>query len=89
MTNVDVDKIQREMQEFSQRFARGIGALADVGSVTLGSAPKEQIYSQDKLVLYRYSPSETAVRKDRVRVPMLICYALVNRPYQDGATRKP
>ena len=81
MKDVDVEKIQREMQEFSQRFARGLDALADVGSVTLGSAPKDEIYAQDKLVLYRYRPSESAVRKDRVRVPVLICYALVNRAY--------
>jgi polyhydroxyalkanoate synthase len=81
MTNVDVAKIQREMQEFSQRMARGLAALAEVGGVSLGSAPKAEIYAQDKLVLYRYEPSELAARKDRVRVPVLICYALVNRPY--------
>jgi polyhydroxyalkanoate synthase len=81
MTSVDMDKITREMQEFSQRVAQGLSALSDVRSVSLGSAPKDTIYAQDKLVLYRYRASESAARKDRVRVPLLICYALVNRPY--------
>jgi polyhydroxyalkanoate synthase subunit PhaC len=81
MTNVDLDKINREMQEFSQRVARGLSALADVGSVTLGGAPKDAIYSQDKLVVYHYRAPESVDRKHRVRVPVLICYALVNRPY--------
>jgi polyhydroxyalkanoate synthase subunit PhaC len=79
--NVDLDKITREMQDFSQRVSRGMSALADVGAVTIGSAPKDPIYSQDKLVVYRYRASETANKKDRVRVPLVICYALVNRPY--------
>ena len=78
--NIDVEKINREMQEFSQRVARGLSALADVGNVTLGSAPKDAVYAQDKLVVYRYRPTE-AKPQTRVRVPMLICYALVNRPY--------
>jgi polyhydroxyalkanoate synthase len=83
MTNakVDLDKITREMQEFSQRVSRGMSALADVGTVTLGSAPKDAIYSQDKLVVYRYRASEGATKQNQVRVPLVICYALVNRPY--------
>jgi polyhydroxyalkanoate synthase subunit PhaC len=79
--NVDLDKITREMQAFSQRVSRGMSALAEVGNVTLGSAPKDAIYSQDKLIVYRYRPSDAAIKKDRVRVPLVICYALVNRPY--------
>ncbi len=81
MTQLDLDKINREMQEFSQRVARGLNALADVGNVTLGGAPKDEIYSQDKLVLYRYRAVESVAPRQRVRVPLLICYALVNRPY--------
>lgn len=80
--SIDLDKISREMQEFSQRVARGIDALAGVSGVNLGTAPKDAVYSQDKLVLYRYRASDAAPpAKTRVRVPVLICYALVNRPY--------
>ena len=79
--NIDFEKITLEMQEFSQRVSRGIAALASAGNVTIGSAPKDAIFSLDKLTLYRYRPVESVPDPDRVRVPVLICYALVNRPY--------
>jgi len=77
----NVDKIAREMQEFSERFSRGLSALAAAGDVTIGSAPKDPVFALDKLTLYRYRPVAGAQGADRVRAPVLICYALVNRPY--------
>jgi len=76
----DHDKIAREMQDFSQRYARGMAALARIGDVALGSAAKEVVFREDKLTLYHYLPVEKPAH-DRVRVPLVICYALVNRPY--------
>src|SRR5690606_5835339 len=79
--NLDHDKITREMEAFSQRFARGMSALAAAGDVTIGSAPKDAVFALDKLTLYRYRPAADVPDAERVRVPVLICYALVNRPY--------
>lgn len=79
--NVDYDKISREMQDFSQRVSRGLTALASVGDVAIGGAPKDAVLSIDKLTLYRYRPVAGVADQERVRVPVLICYALVNRPY--------
>lgn len=45
--------------------------------IQFGTAPKEAVYREDKLVLYRYTP----VVKKPLGVPLLIVYALVNRPY--------
>jgi polyhydroxyalkanoate synthase len=83
MTNakVDYDSINRELQEFSQRVTRGLSALASMGDVAIGSAPKEKIFACDKLTLYRYQPTDAVAKNDRVKIPVLICYALVNRPY--------
>ena len=81
MTHPTMDKITREMQEFSQRVARGLSALTSVGDVTIGSAPKDAIFSLDKLTVYRSRPVESVAPRERVRVPVMICYALVNRPY--------
>jgi polyhydroxyalkanoate synthase subunit PhaC len=69
-----------ELQEFLQRLARGLGRLHEVGEVTIGSAAKDAVYSCDKLVVYRYRalPQTNA---PRIATPVLICYALVNRPY--------
>ena len=43
----------------------------------VGSSAKELIYSENKLQLFRYKPLDVKQRK----TPILITYALVNRPY--------
>jgi len=70
-----------QIEEFVQRLARGVATLASIGDVPIGVTPKTEMYREDKLVLYRYRPLEDAPEPQRVRTPLLICYALVNRPY--------
>jgi polyhydroxyalkanoate synthase len=53
-------------------FARGPSALPG------GCSPREPVWRKDKVVLYRYLPP-AAARALKV-APVLICYALVNRP---------
>lgn len=67
--------------EFMQRMSQGLAALAKVGDVNIGSAAKDAIFSEDKVTLYRYRPSADVAPEQRVHTPLLICYALVNRPY--------
>ncbi|MBI2970607.1 MAG: class III poly(R)-hydroxyalkanoic acid synthase subunit PhaC [Gammaproteobacteria bacterium] len=78
------EDIAREILEFNARLGRGLGALQTLEDVEVGASPKEAVYREDKLVLYRYTPR---VPKPHP-VPVLIVYALVNRPYmadlQDG-----
>jgi polyhydroxyalkanoate synthase len=68
-----------QIEDFVQRLARGVATLASIGDVAIGVTPKVEVYREDKLVLYRYRPFEEVAQ--RVRTPLLICYALVNRPY--------
>jgi polyhydroxyalkanoate synthase len=71
---------RKASQEFMERLARGLLALANVGDVAIGTTPKDEIYREDKLVLYRYRAlAKPGVQ--RIGTPLLICYALVNRPY--------
>lgn len=77
----DQDQVKRDADDFMQRLTHGLAVLAQVGDVSIGSATKEAVYAEDKLVLYRYRPAEDVPAKSRVRVPLVICYALVNRPY--------
>lgn len=72
---------QAQFEQFMQRLARGMGALASIGDVTLGTTPKDEVYREDKLVLYRYRAFPDVPPAQRIRTPLLICYALVNRPY--------
>jgi polyhydroxyalkanoate synthase len=71
------DEILNEARGFNEKLAQGVGNLMDVGDIPSGVTPKEAIYKEDKMVLYRYIGDEPATNK----TPMLIVYALVNRPY--------
>lgn len=44
--------------------------------IQVGVTPKLEIYREDKIVLYRFRPVV-----DSLNIPILIVYALVNRPY--------
>lgn len=71
------DEILNEARGFNEKLAKGVSNLMDVGEIPTGVTPKEAVYQEDKLVLYRYQ-RETPATND---VPLLIVYALVNRPY--------
>lgn len=77
----DQQQVARDMAEFNERFMRGLQALAQVGEVQIGTTPKDAVYAEDKLVLYRYRALDEPAVAAPVRVPLLICYALVNRPW--------
>ena len=50
----------------------------DASAIESGVTPKEAVYQEDKLVLYRYKSEN---QKGTNPIPLLIVYALVNRPY--------
>jgi polyhydroxyalkanoate synthase subunit PhaC len=71
------DRAAQEIVDFNQRLAKGLRTLTDVGKIDVGVTPKEAVYREDKLVLYRFTP----MVESPLSVPVLIVYALVNRPY--------
>lgn len=66
-----------EAQKFNRKLAAGLTTLRSLDDVEYGATEKEEVYREDKLVLYRFKGSKTPTAK----VPLLIAYALVNRPY--------
>ena len=52
-------------------------AMREIGDVSVGQSEKELIYTENKVKLYRYTP----LARPRGLAPLLICYAMVNRPY--------
>ncbi len=70
----------KQMTEWLRHLENGARALAQVGEPEVGCSDKDEIYREDKLALYRYRPLDKTVSAG-VRAPVLICYALVNRPY--------
>lgn len=70
-----------QMDEWLRRLMRGAQAWRELDDVAVGSSAKHAIYREDKLTLYRYQAIGEVGREQRVRTPLLICYALVNSPY--------
>jgi len=70
------DQLITELMEFNRLAVEGIQTLSRIDNVDVGRTPNETIYQQDKLRL-RYYPAATT----EVSTPLLIVYALVNRPY--------
>jgi len=68
--------IQAEFSELSRNLASAADTLGGAKDVQLGACTREAVYRTDGVVLYRYR-SQTPVRHP---VPLLIVYALVNRP---------
>ncbi|MBI2993218.1 MAG: class III poly(R)-hydroxyalkanoic acid synthase subunit PhaC [Gammaproteobacteria bacterium] len=67
----------REISEFNAKLAQGLNTIGRLGGIEVGTSPRDQVYAEDKLVLYRYRPRTESQNP----VPVLIVYALVNRPY--------
>ena len=69
----------RELVDLNQKILKGIENLSRIRKqdIQVGASPKEEIYREENVVLYHYTPM---VDKP-FRVPVLIVYALVNRPY--------
>ncbi len=69
--------LAQEAMQLQAKLAAGIGTLREVEDVDYGITRREEVWRDGKVVLYRFrgdtAPTET--------VPLLISYALVNRPY--------
>ena len=72
------EKLSDEMLDFSRKLGKGVENLLHADEITTGVTPREAIYTEDKLVLYRYHSPVQVVQS---AVPLLVVYALVNRPY--------
>ncbi len=71
------DEIIEEISNFNRKLAQGFNSLTEIGEFCDGVSPKDAVYQEDKMVLYHYKPR---VKKQNP-IPLLIVYALVNRPY--------
>ncbi len=60
-----------------RQLRNGARVLAEVGEVEFGATPKEAVFSDERVTLYRYKGEHAPTEQ----VPILISYALVNRPY--------
>lgn len=80
MLPIDIrpDKLSEEMLDYSRKLGKGMENLLNADKIDTGVSPRDAVYKEDKLVLYRYQAPEGVQRNP---VPLLVVYALVNRPY--------
>src|SRR3546814_18839476 len=75
--DITPDRLAAEAAEFQQKLVAGLDTLREVDDVDYGATDKEEVWRDGKVVLYRYRGEG----KPTAKVPLLISYALVNRPY--------
>ncbi len=75
---IEPQAMLRELAELSQQTLRGVHALSrlDRDAVQVGCSARELVHQDGKMKLYRYTP----VVAEPHPVPLMITYALVNRP---------
>ncbi|MBF0285799.1 MAG: class III poly(R)-hydroxyalkanoic acid synthase subunit PhaC [Magnetococcales bacterium] len=71
------DQAVQELVRFNQKLANGMKTLTEVGPIEVGCSAREVVYTEDKLKLMHFKP----LVENLHRTPVLIVYALVNRPY--------
>ena len=75
--NITADALAAEALRMQQKLGAGITTLREVGEHDFGLTPRQAVYRDGKVTLYRFIGDEAPTQK----VPLLIVYALVNRPY--------
>ena len=65
------------MEDFFDKYSKGMSIVIEGAQAETGQTPKEVVWTKNKASLYHY---QTEAEKKHP-VPILIVYALINRPY--------
>ena len=71
------DRTLAELRAFAAKLNVALTTLQDIGRIDVGASPREVVSRDGKLTLYHYHPTTGVTNA----VPVLIVYALANRPY--------
>ncbi len=71
------DSLAQESLRLQAKLRAGLDTLHQVHDIEYGATAREEVWRDGKVVLYRFRGD----RAPTARVPLLIVYALVNRPY--------
>ncbi len=75
--NITPQALINEFWQWQSRLAAAPETLRQVDDVSFGATAREEVWRDGKVVLYRFVGEKPPTAK----VPLLIGYALVNRPY--------
>jgi polyhydroxyalkanoate synthase len=62
-----------------RRYTRSVKAIVDSYNAPINPTPREEIWRLNKSVLYHYLPTKPP--EERHPVPLLLVYALINKPF--------
>ncbi|RMF04181.1 MAG: class III poly(R)-hydroxyalkanoic acid synthase subunit PhaC [Chloroflexi bacterium] len=76
---ISPEQAAQELLDYNTKVVQGLQALNNLteDEIQVGCSEKEEVYREDKLVLYRFK----SLVEQPFETPLLIVYALVNRPY--------
>jgi polyhydroxyalkanoate synthase len=76
---LDMVGVMNDMTSMTMKIMQGYRNLASLKDedIAVGSTPRELVFEQDGIKLYRYVQENTITCK----TPVLVCYALVNKEY--------
>lgn len=75
--DISVQALAEEAFRFQQKLGAGLKTLRELDEVDYGATRKQEVWRDGKVVLYRFVGESRPTSK----IPLLVCYALVNRPY--------
>ncbi|UOF17082.1 class III poly(R)-hydroxyalkanoic acid synthase subunit PhaC [Lysobacter capsici] len=75
--NFSAESLANEAMAAQNKLRAGLDTLREVGDIQYGATQREEVWRDGKVALYRFRGDKAPTAK----VPLLIAYALVNRPY--------
>lgn len=78
-TQATLDALIASAAQMRTRIEHSLQSFEKIGAVHFGSCERENVFQQDKVILYRYRSAQQKATKQS-RPPLLICYAMVNDP---------
>lgn len=79
LDQIRLEDAVHEYTEITKKMLKGLDNLSRLREedIQSGVSPKEVVYQEDKVVLYRFKPQV----EQPLHIPLLMVYALVNRPF--------
>ncbi|CAN5611587.1 class III poly(R)-hydroxyalkanoic acid synthase subunit PhaC [soil metagenome] len=69
--------VPADVENFFDKYSQGMSIVVEGAQADTGQTPKETVWTKNKAKLYHYQ-TEAEIKHE---VPILIVYALINRPY--------
>jgi len=76
--HITPESLAQEAQRMQSKLQAGLDTLRSLDDVAYGATEREVVWRDGKVTLQRFRGKGAA---PTAKVPLLICYALVNRPY--------